>query len=418
MRPSRTLPLALSLAVRRKSGATAKLTTPGAACASALRWVAALVSVVAAFVPQPSRAQPVDTLERQWERVSFDTLPLIWASYLLATSWGEVWVIDTGERAVFRWSATGEELPRVGGLGAGPGEYYRPSLLIEMDGDSVSVWDRSQQRVSFFGRDGKFLSVRIIPLAMGAHGFGTAMSLRGDTVLALASINVGVEPHPRDNQAVLWRFVGADLRADSLLAMRDESVVTVRHDAGLTRFRAPYNGRAYAFFQDDGSVVLGHGEDSALSVLDERGREIRRVELDLPPPLALTRAYREHFSDSLRLGLEAERASRLAGAPAAALAALQESDRRWLRNLDFPDYHPRYTDAFQDAAGTLWLRMAAPLLAELVEWRAYDHMTGDHLRSVFLPNDAFLDTRTADGSAFFVTVADEIGQSRLVKYGR
>ena len=47
MRPSRTLSLALSPAVRRNSGATAKLTTPGAACASAFRWVAALVPGIA-----------------------------------------------------------------------------------------------------------------------------------------------------------------------------------------------------------------------------------------------------------------------------------------------------------------------------------------------------------------------------------
>ncbi len=396
----------------------AKLTTPSAACASALRWVAAVVSVVAVFVPQPSRAQPADTLDRQWVREGFDSLPLVRPSVLLATSWGEVWVTDGGERAVFRWSATGEELSRVGGVGEGPGEYYRPSLLVEMDGDSVGVWDRQQRRVTYFGRDGEFLSMRRIPVAMGTHGFVKAMSLRGDTVLAMTMTNPGLEAAPRDNQAVLWRFVGADLRADSLLAMRDESVVTVRHDAGLARFLAPYHGRAYAFFQDDGSVVVGHGEDSALSVLDERGREMRRVELDLPPPLALTKAYREHFSDSLRLGLEAERASRGAGAPPAAHAALEEATRHVYRRLEFPDYHPRYTDAFQDAASTLWLRMAAPLLEELVEWRAYDHLTGDHLRSVFLPNGAFLNTRTADGSAFFVTQVDELGQSRLVKYGR
>ena len=391
-----------------------KLTTLGTACVSALRRVAALVFVVAAFVPQPSRAQPADTLERQWERVSFDTLPLVRPSVLLATSWGEVWVTDVGERAVFRWSATGEELSRVGGLGAGPGEYYRPSLLIEMDGDSVGLWDRSQQRISFFGRDGEFLSVRVLPLAMGAHGFVRAMSLRGDTVLAMTMTNPGLEPAPRDNQAVLWRFVGTDLRADSMFAMRDESVVTSREGV-QTRFWAPYRGRAYTFFQDDGSVVVGHGEDSALSVLDGRGHEIRRVELDLPLPLALTKAYREHFSDSLRLALE-EGITRLGAAPADR-AMLQRSDRRLLRSLEFPDYHPRYTDAFQDAAGSLWLRMAAPPGAERVEWRAYDHMTGDHLRSVFLPNGAFLDTRT-DGTAFFVTVADELGQSRLVKYGR
>ncbi len=257
MRSSRTLPLALSMAVRRRSGATAKLTTPGAACVSGLRRVAALVSVVAALVPQPSRAQPADTLERQWVQESFDTLPLVRPTRLLATSWGEVWVVDSGERAVFRWSAMGEELSRVGGLGEGPGEYLRPGLLIEMDGDSVGLWDRHRQRVSFFGRDGEFLSVRILPVAAGAHGFVRAMSLQGDAVLAMTMTNPGLEPAPRDHQAVLWRFVGADLRADSLFAMRDENVLTVRHDAGLTRFPAPYNGRAYAFFQERRKRGLG-----------------------------------------------------------------------------------------------------------------------------------------------------------------
>ena len=120
--------------------------------------------------------------------------------------------------------------------------------------------------------------------------------------------------------------------------------------------------------------------------------------------------------DSLRLALE-ESITRLEVSPAD-LAMLQRSDRRLLRGIEFPDYHPRYTDAFQDGAGSIWLRMAAPPGAEHVEWRAYDHLSSDHLRSVFLPNGAFLGTRSADGSAFFVTVADEIGRSRLVKYGR
>ena len=415
MRPSRTLPLALSLAVRRKSGATARLTTPGAACVSALRGLAALVSVVAAFVPQPSRAQPVDTLERQWERVSFDTLPLIRPARLLATSWGEVWAIDAGEPAVYRWSGTGEELSRVGAPGAGPGEYLRPGLLIEMDGDSVGLWDRQQQRVSFFGRDGEFLSARVLPLAVGDHGFVRALSLRGDTVLAMTIANPGVEPGPRDNQAVLWRFVGTGLWPDALFAIRDESVAVFRGEGGLTRFLDPFRGRAHAFFSDRGGVVVGHGEDSVLSVLDGLGREMRRVELELPPLLTVTRADREHFSDSLRLALE-EGITR-SGAGPADRVVLRSAHRRVLRNIEFPDHHPRYTDAFQDAAGTLWLRMAAPSGAAHVEWRAYDRVNGGHLRSVFLPNDGgFVNTRTA-GSAFFVTQTDELGRARLVSYG-
>ncbi|MCY3809358.1 MAG: hypothetical protein OXG58_08055 [Gemmatimonadetes bacterium] len=394
----------------------AKLTTPGAPCVSALRWAAAFISVVAAFVPQPSRAQPADTLERQWERESFDTLPLVRPILLLATSWGEVWVTDVGERAVFRWSAMGEELSRVGGVGEGPGEYLRPGLLIEMDGDSVGLWDRQLQRMSFFGRNGEFLSVRVMPVAVSAHGFVRSMGLRGDTVLAMTITYPGIEPGPRDNQAVLWRFVGTGLWPDSLFAIRDESIATIRHEGGLTRFLAPFRGRTYAFLSNRGSVVVSHGEDSALSVLDGQGRQMRRVELDLPPPLAVTRADREHFSDSLRLALE-DGITRTEASPAD-LATLRGQHRRLLQSLEFPNHHPRYTDAFQDTAGSLRLRMAAPSNAKHVEWRAYDHMTGGHLRSVFLPNGAFLNTRTADGSAFFVTQADELGQSRLVMYGR
>ena len=93
--------------------------------------------------------------------------------------------------------------------------------------------------------------------------------------------NPGLRPGPRDNQAVLWRFVGTG-RPDSLFAMRDKRIVTSREGV-QTRFLAPFHGGAYAFFQDDGSVAVGHGEDSALSVLDERGREVRRVELDPSP---------------------------------------------------------------------------------------------------------------------------------------
>ena len=73
------------------------------------------VAVLAGFVAQPPTAgeqialQPslpdavsVDTLRYQWSRQSFGSIPLVRPTVLLVTSWGEVWVTDTGERAVFR----------------------------------------------------------------------------------------------------------------------------------------------------------------------------------------------------------------------------------------------------------------------------------------------------------------------------
>ena len=371
-------------------------------------------SVLRPHIAQPGEVT-VDTLQYQWNRENFDTIPLVRATILLVTSWGEVWVTDVGERAVYRWSTDGDELSRVGGRGSGPGEFIRPGIMIEMNADSVGVWDRQLQRMSFFGRNGEFRSIRKIPISMTAHGFLNAVSLRGDTALVMAVTNPSIEPSPRDNRVVLWRFVGTDLRPDSLLSVQDESVTISRSDGNSTRFMAPFRGRAHAFFPESGNIIVGHGEADSLSVLSHQGHHLRRIDLDLPL-LQVTRMDRGSFSDSLRVALDEE--VRRSGAGPAARAALQAGHKRIIRDIEFPDSHPRYTDAFQDATGLVWLRTAARSDAEYLEWRAYHYTTGDQLRSVFLPNDGgFLNTRT-DGSAFFVTRADALGQTRLVKYGR
>ncbi len=257
--------------------------------------------------------------------------------------------------------------------------------------------------------------MREIPLGVTAHGFLTAVSLRSDTALVMTITNPGIEPTPRDNQAVLWRFVGIDLQPDSLLSVQGASMEVSRRGGMSTRFTAPFRGRGYAFFPHDGTIVVGHGEDHSLSVLSNQGDQVRQIDLDLPL-LPVTKMDRESFSDSLSGALEEN--IRRSGAGPADRASLRARNRRIVRDLEFPASHPRYTDAFQDGAGLLWLRAATPSDAEHVEWRAYDHLTGDHLRSVFLPNEGgFLNTRT-DGSALFVTRADALGQSRLVKYGR
>ena len=396
------IPALLSLTVVVMAGFAARPLTP-----------------VDSSVLRPYLAQPgdvaVDTLQYQWNRENFDTIPLVRATILLVTSWGEVWVTDVGERAVYRWSIGGDELSRVGGRGSGAGEFIRPGIMIEMNADSVGVWDRQLQRMSFFGRDGEFLSVKEIPLSVTAQGFLNAVSLRGDTALVMAITYPSIEPSPRDNRVILWRFVGTDLRPDSLLSVQDASMTISRSDGNATRFMAPFRGRAHAFFPEDGSIIVGHGEADSLSVLSHQGHHVRRIDLDLPL-LPVTRKDRASFSDSLRVALDEE--VRRSGAGPTARAALQVKNRRVVRDLDFPDSHPRYTDAFQDATGLVWLLAAAQSDAEYLEWKAYHYTTGDHVRSVFLPNDGgFLNTRT-DGSAFFMTHADALGQTRLVKYGR
>lgn len=120
----------------------------------------------------------VDTLRRHWVRTHYDDTQMFRPTVLLVTRWNEVWVTDVGDRAVYRWSTDGEE-PQVGRSGTGPGEYMLPGLLVDMVDDSVGVWDRQLQRMSFFGKNGEFLSDREIACrsirtaSWSRRGFGT-----------------------------------------------------------------------------------------------------------------------------------------------------------------------------------------------------------------------------------------------------
>lgn len=169
-----------------------------------------------------------DTLHYHWTRTEFNGSPLFRPTILLVTSWNEVWVTDVGDRAVYRWSVDGEELSPVGRNGAGPGEYVAPGVLVDMGEDSVGVWDRRLQRMSFFNNLGEFLSYREIALSIDSHGFMTSVGLQNDTSLVLPTRNPGAEPSPVDNIAVLWRLVGSGPRADSLLSMPGTHMATFR----------------------------------------------------------------------------------------------------------------------------------------------------------------------------------------------
>lgn len=187
------------------------------------------------------QSQPMaDTLQHHWTRAEFNGVPLVRPTVLLVTSWDEIWVTDGGDQTVYRWSVDGEELSSIGRNGARPGEYLSPGLLVELDEDSVGVWDRQLQRMSFFDKVGRFLSYREIALSSDSHGFMTSVGLRNDTSLVMSIRYPGLEPSPVDNRVVLWRFVGNGLRADSLLSMPGTHMATFRQGNYRTRYLSPF----------------------------------------------------------------------------------------------------------------------------------------------------------------------------------
>ena len=164
----------------------------------------------------------------------------------------------------------------------------------------------------------------------------------------------------------------------------------------------------------DGRTIVGYGGRDELVVYDSAMQQSSVMPLGLPS-LPVTKQNRDAFVDSLSVVLE-ENIAR-SGTRPSDRALMRTMNRRILRELDFPSVHPRYTDAFVGRDDLLWVRLATDANAQHHEWRCYDVDTFSHARTVYIPADGLtLNTRT-DGSSFFVTMQDELGQSYLAKYG-
>lgn len=74
-----------------------------------------------------------------------------------------VYVIDTQDPSVRQFSLQGAFLRDLGRVGAGPGEFMRPSIVASR-GDSIGVWDFMQRRWAFFDKEGNHLRTRQIPV--------------------------------------------------------------------------------------------------------------------------------------------------------------------------------------------------------------------------------------------------------------
>lgn len=164
----------------------------------------------------------------------------------------------------------------------------------------------------------------------------------------------------------------------------------------------------------DRRTIIGWGGRNELVVYDSTMQQSKVVPLGLPT-LPVTRENRDAFADSLSVALE-QNITR-SGAGPSDRAVMRTMHRRILRELKFPSDHPRYTDAFLGVDDLLWVRLPADAHAKHLEWRAYDMDGFGHVRTAYIPADGlFLNTRT-DGSSFFITKQDELGQSYLAKYG-
>lgn len=106
---------------------------------------------------------------------------------------GRLYVGDASDRAIKVFAVNGVQGPSIGGAGAGPGEFLT-LLSAGTLGDSVFAWDGTENRLSMFAPDGRY--VRVMPLHLPGSPPWSRMRAMDDSLLVASGWAQGVSDRP------------------------------------------------------------------------------------------------------------------------------------------------------------------------------------------------------------------------------
>ncbi|MDE0075861.1 MAG: 6-bladed beta-propeller [Gammaproteobacteria bacterium] len=174
-----------------------------------------------------------------------------------------LWVLDAGQRRVFRFDTEGRLVVAFGRQGNGPGELLWPSAM-RVD-SVVTIPDMRQVRVSLFTLDGEHLETRRVSGPVVPSG-GLAVLRNGVTVYAAAasytmsSSGVGGDPYVH----VTVGFAGSS-RSDTIASLHASSVMW--QAAGtMSLFRTGFGAAGAWTTMGDSAIVVADGITGTISV--------------------------------------------------------------------------------------------------------------------------------------------------------
>lgn len=130
---------------------------------------------------------------------------------------GDIYVLDTGDRAVKVYNPAGRFVRRFGRAGGGPGEFQLPTA-IRVD-SMVHVSDPAQQRMSYFALDGRHLRTARTP-EVGERVVASLLPLRHGRSVGVTPAQMSSGPGGgTDLRMVEVLVLGAGGRADTLLRL-------------------------------------------------------------------------------------------------------------------------------------------------------------------------------------------------------
>ena len=141
--------------------------------------------VVLFFLPTPASPEEPYKFERMWPYIQqpwYFNLPRGIAS----DSYGNVYIADTGNSRIQKFSSDGNLITNWGSTGSGDGEFNRPEALIIDSSNNIYVADQCNHRIQKFTSDGEFVA------KWGRYGLGDGQLNRPSGIAVDSSNNVYV----------------------------------------------------------------------------------------------------------------------------------------------------------------------------------------------------------------------------------
>ncbi len=220
-----------------------------------------------------------------WESLFFDP----YKSLAVAPD-GSVFVSNSRQHNIFRFSSSGKLKSTIGQKGEGPGDLYYPGKLSILDDKYLVVGQyATTRRISIFDLDGKFVKI----LKTNQNPFGCT-ALKNNKVAYMAYA------HPKPGRKVVNIFSkdinsGKELLVTSLdIPEKNFVVVDQGYQFGFTS----HTGEVFVAGTKNGNLLIGNSGNPEILIHSPEGKKIASFTLKIKPRIS-TPGYISRFKKKI-----------------------------------------------------------------------------------------------------------------------
>jgi hypothetical protein len=288
---------------------------------------------------------------------------------------GRIVIANRGSDELRFYDASGAYLSAVGRKGKGPGEFQWLAWLTRLSGDSVLVFDRSEQRASVFDATGHLVRVARHATAQGmAMFFTTPVGVFADGSMVMST---GAPFVPGGKQNGIVRPPVTLLRYDASGALAD----TIGQFPGNESYVRSTGMMTTGLIFGRNSESTVHGNELYVGSTD-------RYEIGAyTPDGTLQRSIRRAFAnlEVTSADINAVKQEQIAGLKKSGFDPnAQARFERMYADMPVPKTMPAYGDLMVDAVGDLWVADYRRPSDHQPRWTVFDS-TGQMLGAVAMP---------------------------------